>query len=149
MKSVKVFFYVLFLAAALYGEDVHASDADAAQVIALEKMWNQVQMARDWQALDKLIGDRFLGTYSSGRFGRKADFIDHTKHSNVRPAHVTIHDLTVEVYGDTAIVVGVYRTQGTDNSKSFDEVGRFTDTWVRSAGKWQCVAAHASVLEGK
>ena len=136
---------LLLLTLPLFAQDGRpTSDADAKQLIALEKMWNQVQMLRDWQALDSIIGDRFLGTYSNGHLGRKADFIENTKKNHVKPARVTIDHLQVELYGDTAIVTGVYHAQGTDNGKPYDELGRFTDTWVRARNKWQCVAAHAS-----
>jgi len=74
------------LALPLFAQDARpANDSDVNQLIALEKMWNQVQMLRDWRALDNLIGDRFLGTYSSGHLGRKADFIENTRKTMSSP----------------------------------------------------------------
>ncbi|HZC25052.1 MAG TPA: nuclear transport factor 2 family protein, partial [Candidatus Binatia bacterium] len=49
-------------------------------------------------------------------------------------------DPTVYLYGDTAIVTSSYRTKGTINGKPFVHHGRFTDTWIKREGKWQCIA---------
>jgi len=50
-------------------------------------------------------------------------------------------------FGDTAVITGVYHTQGTYKSKPYDHTGRFTDTWVFDMGKWQCVSSHTSLLK--
>ena len=49
--------------------------------------------------------------------------------------------VSVTVYGTTAIATGVYKGKGTEAGKTFDEVERWTDTWVKLPNdKWQCVA---------
>jgi len=124
-----------------------ASKSDADQLITLEKMWNQVQLLRDAKALDSLIGERFVGTYASGHFARKTEFLEDIKDTTVKPTAVSIQDLHVELYGDTGVVTGIYHSQGTDHGKPYDEVGRFTDTWTKQRDKWECVASHASLLK--
>jgi len=51
------------------------------------------------------------------------------------------------VFGDTAIATGTFTAKGAYKGKQFDHRGRFTDTWVRLNGKWQCVASHISLIK--
>jgi ketosteroid isomerase-like protein len=51
----------------------------------------------------------------------------------------------VHSFGNTAIVVGDYYEKGIDKGKPWERRGRFTDTWMNLAGRWQCVASHFSV----
>ena len=51
------------------------------------------------------------------------------------------------MYADSAVVAGLYRTKGTYEGKAYEHVGRFTDTWVYTEGRWQCVASHTSLLK--
>src|SRR5262249_32977405 len=44
---------------------------------------------------------------------------------------VDYEDVHITVYGSTAIATGVYRGKGTGGGKAFDEVERWTDTWVK------------------
>jgi ketosteroid isomerase-like protein len=57
-----------------------------------------------------------------------------------------IRDVSVKLYGSTAIVVGVYHTEGRYRDRPYDHVGRFTDTWILQNDRWQCVASHASLI---
>jgi hypothetical protein len=51
------------------------------------------------------------------------------------------------MYADSAVVVGTYHTKGTYEGKPYEHIGRFTDTWVFTEGRWQCVASHTSLLK--
>lgn len=149
MKTVGAFLFLL-LTLSLFGQTAHQTvDLDVNKLIALEKMWNQVQMVRDASALDSILGERFVGTYSNGNQGRKADFLANMRRSSNRPATVSIKDLNVESYGDAAVVTGIYRVHGVDKGKPYDDEGRFTDTWIRKSGQWECVASHASLIQNR
>jgi len=56
----------------------------------------------------------------------------------------TADEIKVIVYGDTAIAIGIETDKGTDNGKDASGRFRWTDTWVKINGQWQCVASHAS-----
>jgi ketosteroid isomerase-like protein len=60
---------------------------------------------------------------------------------------MTIQDVKVTLYRDTAIVVGVYHAKGSSSGKPYEHLGRFTDTWIYQNGKWECVASHTSLLK--
>jgi len=59
------------------------------------------------------------------------------------------HEMKVRVYGDAAVVTGRSTVKETYKGKDFVPYLRWTDTWVRSAGVWQCVAGHSSEIAQK
>ena len=54
--------------------------------------------------------------------------------------------MNARVYGDAAVVTGVYRVRGTDNGKPYLRRGRFTDTWINRYGNWVCVASQFTLI---
>jgi hypothetical protein len=56
---------------------------------------------------------------------------------------------SVEVYGDSAVVVGIFRTSGVSKGKKFVNRERFVDTWARFSGTWKCVATITVLLPAK
>lgn len=58
-------------------------------------------------------------------------------------------DIKVRVYGDTAVVTGRNTVKGQYKGKDISGQTRWTDTWVKSAGRWQCVATHSSRIAQK
>ncbi|WP_197427044.1 nuclear transport factor 2 family protein [Noviluteimonas gilva] len=55
-------------------------------------------------------------------------------------------DQAVRVYGDSAVVIGITRVEGTSGGANFTAEFRFTDTWVKRDGQWKLAASHASRL---
>ncbi len=54
------------------------------------------------------------------------------------------HDMTARVYGNAAVVQGVTTLEGTSAGKRFALDVRFTDTLVRTGGKWRIVVSHVT-----
>ncbi len=115
--------------------------------MVLERLWNEAQVNRDSAALDALVSSRFVNTEWDGEISDKQKFLADIKDPRFKPAQANIQALKMNFFGETAVVTGIYHTQGTYQGKSYDHVGRFTDTWVFDQGKWQCVASHTSLLK--
>ena len=58
-------------------------------------------------------------------------------------------DMKVHIYADNvAVVTGIDNTEGRDkNGQQFRHRDRFTDTYVKRKGIWQCVAAQVTRIE--
>jgi hypothetical protein len=100
----------------------------------MEHLWNEAQVSRDSRALDGMIGANFINTEYDGEVSDKAKFL------------ADIQEVKVNMYSDAAVVAGIYHTKGTYQGKPYEHFGRFTDTWVFTEGRWQCVASHTSLL---
>ena len=116
-------------------------------LIALENAWNQAQLHHDSKALDGLVAETFISTDSDGTFQTKAQFLADNNDVSYAPSLMTNRDEKVFVYGDAAVVAGIYHAKGLNKGKPFDHYGRFTDTWIYLNGKWVCVATHTSALK--
>lgn len=123
------------------------ADPRESKLLILERMWNEAQVHRDSPALDALVSSRFVNTEWDGELSDKQKFLADIKDPRFKPTALNIQDVRMNFFGDTAVVTGVYRTQGSYQGKPYDHVGRFTDTWVLDAGKWQCVASHTSLIK--
>jgi hypothetical protein len=123
-----------------------SADPLESKLIALEHLWNEAQVHRDSGALGDLIGDRFVNTEYDGEVSDRAKFLADIADPQFKPISVTIQDVKVILYQQTAVVAGVYHTKGSYQGKPYEHAGRFTDTWVFEKSKWQCVASHTSLL---
>lgn len=122
-------------------------DSRESQLRVLEHMWNEAQVNRDAAALEALVSSRFVNTEWDGELTNKQRFLADIKDPRFKPSSLNIQDVKMNFFGNTAVVTGIYHTQGSYQGKPYDHLGRFTDTWVQDLGKWQCVASHTSLLK--
>lgn len=120
----------------------------AAHLKSQEARWEGSFATHDVSVTEELVADDFVGTSSGGKVGTKASMIaEIKKDQNVYSSSVS-EEMTVHAFGpDVAVVTGVARETGkTAAGKPFSQAYRFTDTWVKREGKWQCVAASALAM---
>jgi ketosteroid isomerase-like protein len=122
-------------------------DSQETKLLIMEHLWNEAQVSRDARVLDAMLGNEFVNTEYDGEVSDKAKFLADIKDPQFKPTTLTIQDLKVNMYADSAVVVGIYHNKGTYQSKPYEHWGRFTDTWVYSQGRWLCVASHTSLLK--
>lgn len=119
------------------------------ELIKLEKGWNDALVKHDWAFIDQILGDDYLTTDSDGIVATKAQEMVILKTEEEAVTSVVADDFNVRVYGDTAVVAYRWTYNGQQRGKASAGRERYTDTWVRRGGKWQCVAAHASRIAKK
>jgi ketosteroid isomerase-like protein len=144
MSRLSSYSLLLILAISAFGQQ---ADPRESKLMVLERMWNEAQVHHDAAALDALVSSRFVNTEYDGEVTNKRQFLADVRDPQFKPALANIQDVKMNFFGDTAVVTGTYHTQGTYQGRSYDHVGRFTDTWVMDMGKWQCVASHTSLLK--
>jgi ketosteroid isomerase-like protein len=59
----------------------------------------------------------------------------------------SVDDLSVRVYGDTAVVTGRSVFNGSYQGKSASVTQRFTDVFIKRDGRWQVVASQATLIK--
>lgn len=120
--------------------------AARAQVLALEKAWNQAYKAGDSKALDAILDNSLVLVEDDGSLKTKSEFLGSVKSSNVNQEQVAPESLTVRVFGDTAIAIGVIAVKETKGGKSVVHRERFIDTWIKKNGSWICIATDATPM---
>ncbi|HWO37158.1 MAG TPA: nuclear transport factor 2 family protein [Candidatus Acidoferrum sp.] len=129
------------------GAQKSKDDSQQSKLLVMEHLWNEAQVNRDARALNSMIGTAFVNTEYDGEVSDKAKFLADIRDPQFNLSTLTIQELKVSMYADSAVVVGIYRTKGSYQGKAYEHVGRFTDTWVYTEGRWQCVASHTSLLK--
>ncbi len=128
---------------------VSAQDEDAAaraQVLALEKVWNQAYKAGDTKALASILDNSLVLVEDDGSLKTKSEFLASVKASSGNQEQVAPESLTVRVFGNTAIAIGVIAVKGTKGGKSVVRRERFIDTWINKNGTWICIATDATPM---
>src|SRR5436305_5131787 len=144
---IRIIFWSLLLALSTVVATAQQADPRESKLLVLEHLWNEAQVHRDSAALDALVSSRFVNTEWDGDISDKQRFLADIKDPLFKPTLANISDVKMNFFGDTAVITGVYHTQGPYISKPYDHTGRFTDTWVFDMGKWQCVSSHSSLLK--
>jgi ketosteroid isomerase-like protein len=122
------------------------SAARRSKVMAFESAWGEAEKNKDAKALDALLDDSLAYTDYDGTLKTKGDFLAAVKAKGHNPEQQVVESTSARVYGDTAVVVGIYRVKGIDQGKHYLRRGRFTDTWVNRNGLWVCVASQYTLL---
>src|SRR5580704_10860898 len=122
------------------------SAAARSRVMAFETAWGLAEKTKDAKALDALLDNSLTYTDYDGSLKTKSDFLAGVKAAAHTPEEETAESMSAQIYGDTAVVVGVYRVRGIDRGKPYLRRGRFTDTWVSRKGNWVCVASQFTLI---
>jgi uncharacterized protein (TIGR02246 family) len=123
------------------------ASADEQAVTAAEQQWLKSQQANNVELLAPLLADKVVETNGEGKVftGKDAVLADS---KSVTWSSVDYTDLKVTVFGHTAIATGTFTGKGKDaTGKPLDERSRFTDTWLKTDGKWLCIATQDSPLK--
>src|SRR5712692_4749724 len=129
-------FLALICATALL---VSAQDEDAAarsQVLALEKAWNQAYKAGDTKALASILDNSLVLVEDDGSLKTKTEFLASVQASSANQEQAAPESLTVRVFGNTAVAIGVIAVKGTKRGKSIVQRECFIDSWIIENGTW-------------
>jgi len=116
------------------------------KVIAMENAWNLAEEHKDVKALAMLLDNSLVYVDYDGTMMSKTDFLELVKSPAFNPEEEANEWMEARLYGDTAVVTGIYRIKGTEKGKSFIRRGRFTDTWISRDGRWVCVASQYTLI---
>jgi len=144
MKRMRILLLLLPLLA--FAQNNSDKSGDKSLILALESAWNQAEIHHDANAASEILADTFISVDHHGALQNRFQYLADMKDLSFNPEEISNSDPTVYLYGDTAIVTSAYRTKGTISGKPFVHHGRFTDTWIRHVGKWQCVADQETLI---
>jgi ketosteroid isomerase-like protein len=147
------FFAIATLAAVLFSTAPTPQDksgnSDEIQIKQLERAWNQAEANQQVNEVSSLVADSLVYTDYDGSIMNKAEYMKWIASPEQKADHLYEESLNVQVYGNAAVAAGIYREAGTNKGKKYVIRSRFTDTWIRRGGVWQCVASHSTLIPAK
>jgi ketosteroid isomerase-like protein len=144
--AARVCFALVAAALLLPAQDHRALSPDESLILTLEKAWNVAEETKDVRALDQLLSGTLAYTDYDGSFMSKEQFLSSVKSAGLDADQITNENMSVKMYGGSAIVTGVYHEKGTQKGKAISRRGRFTDSWVKENGTWLCVASQSTLI---
>lgn len=146
MRVFTCFLLVLWLNPVLAAQEPKRANAAQTRILALENAWNLAEEHKDVNALDSLLDSTLVYIDYDGSIMDKAQFIASIKAPALHPEQIVNESMTAHVYGDSAVVTGVYREKGERGGKPYLRRGRFTDTWEFVNETWVCVASQSTLI---
>ena len=140
-------FALLLLLSALALSPIFAqTDGDESKIIALENLWNQIQISHDGDAMASMLDDDFVLTDFDGSVLNKSQFLVSIRDKSNQLTLETTGDMKLHRHGDTVVVIGSTHEKGILKGKPYEHHGRFTDTWIKHDSQWLCVASQLSLI---
>jgi ketosteroid isomerase-like protein len=144
---------LLTLAAALFSGALvpqeRSAGSDEIRIKQLERAWNQAEAKQEVQEVSSLLADSFVYTDYDGSFMNKPEYMKWVVAPEQKADHLYDEGLSVQMYGDAAVVTGIYRETGTNKGKPYVIRSRFTDTWIKRTDRWLCVASQSTLIPAR
>jgi ketosteroid isomerase-like protein len=115
------------------------------EIREMERQWNTARVKADVATLDRILASDWTVTHGDGSIDTKAGYLADLK-SGARKfsADVQEDQLTVRVYGDTALAAGLSDSKVTYRGKPSGGALRFTRVYVKRDGRWMMIVSHAT-----
>ncbi len=101
------------------------------EVLEAEKEWTQAHLIIDVQALDRLMHPDYSIIKPNGTVWDKETALASIVPGKREWFEAGSSEHYVRIYGDTAIVIGLWKAMGVNNGEPFDYSARYTSLWVK------------------
>lgn len=150
MRLIGILAISLLLCAPAASAQTSSRSDESTHILALDNSWNRALETNDTKALDLLLADTFVSVDVDGSIENKHEFLASLKAPGYSPPSQAVTEQSkADVYGNSAVVVGVYRSQIGRKNKPVTRRERFVDTWVNLNGTWRCVASVAVMIQSE
>jgi hypothetical protein len=120
------------------------------EIAAAQAALHQAMLTADLKILESLADESFIWTHRDGKQMTRKQMLDQLGSGQLKYSKLETNNVTVSVYGDTAIVRGVSPRQrssfpgsgGSGDANPFTAF--YTLTFVNKGGDWKAVAMHTS-----
>ena len=114
--------------------------SDERELFRLENEWAQAVVKRDAATLHRMTAPRWLYSDETGVMEREAGIKAFTTGTDTVRTASNEH-MRALLYDNSAVVIGVLVMEGSGANGAFTNRYRYTDSWVKLDGRWQCIAS--------
>ena len=112
------------------------------ELLKLEKEFADAIVKNDLEGIARLVTNDWIIVGPDGEIVDRARFFEVIKSGALTHDTMESEDSRIRVYGDSAVVTGITRTNGKFMGQEFSTHERATDVFVKRDGRWQCVLTH-------
>ena len=117
------------------------------EIVDLERQARDASLHRDAAFSQRTLAEDYVAITPLGQVTTKQDTISARKSGQLRYDELTVTDMVVRVYGDTAVVTARADVKGHQLGEDFSGPYRYTRVWVRKTGHWLAVSYQATVTQ--
>jgi len=114
-------------------------------LMQMERDWTEANLKKDVATLDKIIADDYVVNGPAG-VSTKVQLLADIKSGDYKFDSMTMGDMKVRVFGETAIVTGSDDEKSSYKGKDTSGHYTWTDVFVKRQGRWQAVATQATLI---
>ena len=116
------------------------------EVLAAEEAWTQAHLDTDVEALDQLMHRDYMILKPDGSVWDKKTALASYVPGKRDWSEAGSSDHHIRIYGDTAVVIGVWRARGVNNGEAFDYSARYTSVWIKEDNRVQMVSDQSTEI---
>ncbi len=115
-------------------------------ILQAEQAWTAAFLQLDLAAIEQLMAEDYTIIQPGGAVWDKAKTLASLRSEQRHWDAAGSDELSVRLYGDTAIVIGRWTAKGVNHGQAFDYQARYQAVWVKRAGRWQIVADQSTEI---
>jgi len=123
-----------------------AGGEDERALYQLEKDWAAASAVKDTAVVEKFLADDFVSNFD-GRAMNRRQLLAFMKANPATVESASIKDMRAMVFGDMALVHGLYAEKSTTRGKDSSLQERFTEVYAKRDGRWQCVTQYVTTVK--
>ena len=118
------------------------------EIHGMETQWNDARAHADIAVLDRILVDDWTVTHANGTTDTKATYLADLKSGARKFAGgISESDVTIRVYGDTAVASGSSQSSVTLNGQRQGGALHFTRVYIKRNGAWKMIVSHATTRQ--
>ncbi|MET0340696.1 MAG: nuclear transport factor 2 family protein [Polyangiales bacterium] len=121
--------------------------AAAQEVVDAIHAWDRAMITNDDAAIASSMADDWVCISPDGSVGERAPFLELVRSGVLTHDVMESHEISVRVYGDTAVVHARGISGGKHQGQPFHLVERVSCVFVKQLGHWKCVLTHLSQMQ--
>ncbi len=114
--------------------------------ITIDRRFLEAIVAREFETLESTLADDFVLIDLSGALIPKAGFLGNLRSGDLTFDAIQPDDVSVRVYGHTALVTGRTEMKGSFKGVPFVFKSRYTHIYVNHLGHWRMVEAQGTAI---
>jgi ketosteroid isomerase-like protein len=155
MKKISALFLLLAICAVIGWSQTEGHQPPPSQAAVqaelenLERLRAHAFEAGDADFIDRTTADECTFVHAAGDIQTKAHELGIFKTHNFKYQLNHLDEISVRLYGDTAVLNGLSTQKGSRDGVAFEGRYRFTRVYVKDAGGWKLVASHVVSVPDK
>ena len=117
------------------------------EILLLEDQRIHAMIAGDIDTLDRILADDLTYVHSGGQLESKEEFLGRLKSGDLKYRAMPREDVAVRILGCAAVVTGRATVDVQSKGENLTLALRFTDVYVKRAGRWQLLAWQSSRIQ--